>query len=154
MASKTTTSTPVETIEAAAFDEALPTIDDAIDRFIKSVTVTSTHYRYKAIRAIAYQAFTNAIEDGSFDALVDQAINNAGELPAGWGVEAAKSAPAKKTPAAKAKAPAKRATAAARKGATVATTEGVVIAQQRHVDVKPAAKRTAAKSTPAAEARA
>lgn len=159
MASKTTTSTPVETIEAAAFDEAMPAINDALDRFIKSVTVTSTHYRYKAIRAIAYQAFTNAIEDGSFDALVDQAINNAGELPAGWGVEAAKPAakkpaPAAKAPAAKAKAPAKRATAAARKGATVAATEGVVIAQQRHVDVKPAAKRTAAKSTPAAEARA
>ncbi|WP_417554305.1 hypothetical protein [Microbacterium sp.] len=129
MASKrTTTSTPVETIEAAAFDEALPAINDALDRFIKSVTVTSTHYRYKAIRAIAFQAFTNAIEDGTFDALVDQAIANAGDLPAGWGVEAAaakkpaaKPAPAKKTAAAKApaksgpaapvkKAPAQRAT--------------------------------------------
>ncbi|WP_298860812.1 hypothetical protein [uncultured Microbacterium sp.] len=86
MASKrATTSTPVETIEAAAFDEALPAINDALDRFIKSVTVTSTHYRYKAIRAIAFQAFTNAIEDGTFDALVDQAIANAGDLPAGWG---------------------------------------------------------------------
>lgn len=140
MASKrTTTSTPVETIEAAAFDEALPTIDDAIDRFIKSVTVTSTHYRYKAIRAIAYQGFTNAIEDGNFDALVDQAINNAGELPAGWGVETAKPAPAKKpVPAAKKATPVKR-------GSTVATAEGVVIAEQRHIDAtaaRPAAKRT------------
>lgn len=145
MASKRTTSTPVETVEAAAFDEALPAINDALDRFIKSVTVTSTHYRYKAIRAIAFQAFTNAIEDGTFDALVDQAINNAGELPAGWGVEAAKPA-AKKPAPAKAKAPAKRTPAAAKKatpakrtatkrGSTVATAEGVVIAQQRHVSI-------------------
>lgn len=149
MASKNTT---VETVEAAQFDEALPAINDALDRFIKSVTVTSTHYRYKAIRAIAFQAFTNAIEDGTFDALVEQAINNAGNLPTGWGVEAAG---AQRGPRSAAKKPAARkAKAAPIKGATVATAEGVVIAEQRHIDAT-AAKRTrkaAATSTPAAKA--
>ena len=147
MASKNTT---VETIEAAQFDEAEPIVYAAITRMMEAHGITMQHARYKAIRAIAYQAFVNAIEDGSFDALVDQAIDNAGNLPTGWKLAnitpAAPKAPAAK-PAVKKAAPAKRAT----KGSTVATKEGVVIAEQRHVNAKPAAKRT---RKPAAKAEA
>lgn len=68
--------------------------------------------------------------------LTQRAIGNVDNLPTGWTVNAPKRAPkpqrarkadAKPAPAAKAKTPAK-------KGSTVATAEGVVIAQQRHVE--------------------
>lgn len=93
-------------------------INDGIARFIEETGIDGQKARYKAQRAIAFQAFLNAIGTDEFDQLVDEAIANADELPAGWGLErtaAAKDedeAPAK--PKAKsAKRPAKAAAKAA-----------------------------------------
>lgn len=36
------------------------------------------------MRAIAWQAFTESIEAGGFDALVERASANVGSLPSGW----------------------------------------------------------------------
>ncbi|MGM7699431.1 hypothetical protein [Microbacterium sp. A84] len=81
MASKRTT---VETTEAAQFDEALPIVTEAISQVMEAHSITVQKARYKAMRAIAYQAFVNAIEAGTFDELVEQAIGNVGSLPSGW----------------------------------------------------------------------
>jgi hypothetical protein len=43
--------------------------------------------RYKAMRAIAYQAFSEAIERGDFESLVDRALANLDSLPRGWEIE-------------------------------------------------------------------
>ena len=100
-------------------------IEAGISRLTESVTVNGQHFRYKAMRAIAYQAFIEAIDTGEFDGLVDRAISNADDLPRGWELEPAsakaekptkKATPAKKAPAEKKapaakKAPAKKATA-------------------------------------------
>jgi hypothetical protein len=89
-------------------------INTAITRVLESTSVTGQHNRYKAMRAIAYQAFSNAIDEGTFDDLVDEAIANVDALPAGWEVERVAKveakAPAKKSakPAAE-KAPVKKA---------------------------------------------
>lgn len=98
-------------------------ISDGIVRVVEATGVDVQKNRYKAMRAIAFQAFSEAIESGDFEALVERAIQNADSLPAGWGLErtvaeekaAAKAAPAKKAAAAKpaTKAPAKRTTKAA-----------------------------------------
>lgn len=155
---------PVETTEAAAFDEALSTIEEAIQEVVNTFGVTVQRARLKGIRALAYQAFVESIEAGDFEALTKRAIGNVGNLPNGWTVTPPKAAP---------KAPRKRATAAedapaekpaapvakprtrtapkptsqtnvqkaaatrkprATKGSTVATKEGVIIAEQRHVN--------------------
>lgn len=111
---------------AAALDEELeanePTakqiINEGITRAVESLGVDLQKSRYKAMRAIAFQAFLEAIESGDFDRLVDDAVANSDELPSGWEVErqeVAEAAPAKKAPAKKApakKAPAKKAPAA------------------------------------------
>ncbi len=106
MASKRTT---VETTEAAAFDEAQPIIAEGITRVMEAHGITMQHARYKAMRAIAFQAFVNAIEAGTFDDLVEQAIDNAGNLPTGWKLEGITAAPSSK-PAVKKAAPAKGST--------------------------------------------
>jgi ribosomal protein L12E/L44/L45/RPP1/RPP2 len=89
-------------------------INTGITQVLESSGIDVQHSRYKAMRAIAYQAFVNAIEDGSFDELVEQAIANADDLPSGWELERAAKVEAEK-PAPKAvkatKAPAKKATA-------------------------------------------
>lgn len=87
-----------------------------IDAFVGKAGLDGGHHRYKAIRAIAYQAFSEAVDAGDFDGLVSRALKNADSLPIGWGLERsvaaekpapkAKAAPAKK---AAAKAPAKAA---------------------------------------------
>jgi len=86
MASKRTTVKPTE---AAAFDEAEPIVYTGITRMMEAHGITVQHARYKAMRAIAYQAFVNAIEAGTFDELVELAITNAGNLPRGWELERA-----------------------------------------------------------------
>lgn len=91
MASKRTT---VETTEAATFDESLPLITEAITQVMEAHGITVQKARYKAMRAIAYQAFVNAIEAQSFDDLVEQAISNAGNLPSGWELQRTAEAPA------------------------------------------------------------
>lgn len=84
-------------------------INEGISRFLDGAGLDVQHARYKVMRAIAYQAFVNAIEEGTFDELVDEAIANAGDLPSGWELErvAKDEAPAK--PAKATKAPAKTA---------------------------------------------
>ncbi|MFJ6550026.1 hypothetical protein [Microbacterium sp. NPDC091676] len=113
---------PVETTEAAQFDEALPAIEAAIQQVVDTFGVTVQRARLKGIRALAYQALLESIEAGDLEALTHRAIANAGSLPNGWMVTPSKRAP---KPARKPR---------ASKGSTVATEEGVVIAEQRHVD--------------------
>jgi len=137
---------PVETVEAAAFDEALEPIEAAIQQVVDTFGVTVQRARLKGIRALAYQALVESIEAGDLEALTQRAIANAGSLPNGWTVNPPKRAPkperkprttkpeAKPTSQTKVqKAVATRKPRAA-KGSTVATAEGVIIAEQRHVD--------------------
>lgn len=113
------TKAAVEEVEETEVVEAEQTpkqvINEGISRVLESAGIGVQHARYKAMRAIAYQAFVNAIEDGSFEDLVDQAIANADELPSGWELErpAKEDEPVKKTAT---KAPAK--TAARKPAAT------------------------------------
>ena len=96
-------------------------INAGIDKAVEALGADGGHHRYKVIRAVAFQAFSNAIEDGTFDDLVDEAVKNSDDLPAGWGLERsvaaekpapkAKATPASKPAAAK-KAPAANATPA------------------------------------------
>lgn len=118
-ARKSTRSTaPVEEIEAdevTAEPTAKQLINAGIDRVVEATGVDSQKARYKAMRAIAFTAFIQAIEDGTFDDLVESAIAEADNLPTGWQLERSvaaekpvKAASAKKAPA---KAAAKPATA-------------------------------------------
>jgi len=97
-------------------------VNEGILAVIEAHGIDVQKNRYKAMRAIAWQAFVESIEAGDFDGLVDRDIANVDELPTGWEIEkpaheepkpVAKAAPAKKAPAAKATAekpaPAKRA---------------------------------------------
>ena len=94
-------------------------INDGIARFIEETGMDGQKARYKAQRAIAFQAFLEAIDADDFDALVDRAVAGADELPAGWGLERTVAEPKEEAPAKpKAKAAAKKApakTAAAKK---------------------------------------
>lgn len=86
-------------------------INEGIVAVIEATGIDVQKNRYKAMRAIAFQAFSEAIEAGDFDALVERAIANVDDLPSGWEIErVAAEAPAKPTP--KAKAPVKKAPAA------------------------------------------
>lgn len=108
-------------------EEAQPTtkqiVNAGIDRALEAIGTDVQKNRYKVMRAIAFQAFTEAIEADDFEGLVDRAIANVDDLPSGWEIERpvkdaapAKAAPAKKAPAkAAAKPAAKPATATARK---------------------------------------
>lgn len=135
---------PIETVEAATFDEALPTIEEAIQQVVDTLGVTVQRARLKSIRAMAYQALVESIEAGALGALTQCAIANVDHLPTGWTINAPKRAPKPpRTPKAEAqltsqsnvqKAAATKTSRTARKGSTVATTEGVIIAEQRHVD--------------------
>lgn len=147
MASRTTAPKslkPITTVEAATFDEALPTIEAAIQQVVDTFGVTVQRARLKGIRALAYQALVESIEAGDLEALTQRAIGNVGNLPTGWTVNAPKRAPKpSRTPKVEAKptsqsnvlkAAATKKPRTARKGSTVATAEGVVIAEQRQVD--------------------
>lgn len=125
MATKRTASTKAAVLEDEAVDEVEETttepsvkqlINEGIVKVIDATGIDVQKNRYKAMRAIAFQAFSEAIANGDFDRLVDEAIANIDELPAGWEIErVAKDEPkpvkATKAPAAKAT-PAKRATPA------------------------------------------
>lgn len=99
-----TVETEVETTEAPE-PTTKQVIGDGIARVIEATGIDVQKNRYKAMRAIAFQAFSEAIEAGDFDALVDRALENIDELPSGWEIE--RSA----TDAAPAPAPAKKAAA-------------------------------------------
>lgn len=140
---------PVATVEQATADEALETIEAAIQQVVDTFGVTVQRARLKGIRALAYQALVESIEAGDLDALTQRAIANVGNLPLGWGIARAQRAPKGdvKPRAAKAEAEVKptsqtriqKAAATkkprATKGSTVATAEGVVIAEQQHIDL-------------------
>lgn len=89
-------------------------VKDGIDTFVEKSGIDGGHHRYKAIRAIAYQAFTEAVEAGDFDDLVTRALKNADSLPTGWGLERSVAAEKPAPKAKAAKAPAKKAAPAAR----------------------------------------
>lgn len=109
----------IEEVEEEVTAEATPKqiVNEAIGRVVESLGIDVQKNRYKAMRAIAFQAFVEAIENDDFDRLVDDAIANVDNLPSGWEIErsAKDEAPAKpaakKAPVAK-KAPAAKATAA------------------------------------------
>lgn len=116
MARSTKAAVLEETVEEEVTAEATPKqiINEGIGRVIEATGIDVQKNRYKAMRAIAYQAFVNAIEDGTFDDLVTEAIANVDDLPSGWEIEKPEAAPVTKAPAKKApakaaaKAPAKR----------------------------------------------
>jgi hypothetical protein len=64
-------------------------VNEAIGLVVEATGIDVQKSRYKAMRAIAWQAFVEAIEAGDFDALVRRAITNVVSLPSGWGIEVA-----------------------------------------------------------------
>ncbi|AVJ49241.1 hypothetical protein SEA_ERLA_39 [Microbacterium phage Erla] len=101
-----------EVVETESTEPTLKQIvNEGIVKVIDATGIDIQKNRYKAMRAIAWQAFVEAIEGDDFEGLVDRAIANVDELPTGWEIEkpageepkpVAKTAPAKKAPAAKA----------------------------------------------------
>jgi hypothetical protein len=108
-----TKSAPAEetVVETADAPTVKSQINDGITAVVEATGVDSQKARYKAMRAIAYVAFAKAVEDGTFDDLVQEAIDGANDLPTGWQLERSVAAekPAPKAKAAPAKAPAKTA---------------------------------------------
>lgn len=72
-------------------------IEAGISRFVEETSINNQKARYKAQRAIAFQAFKELVEAGEFDALVDRALENIAELPSGWTLDAAPTKKTKKT---------------------------------------------------------
>lgn len=108
------TAEEVETAETAA-PTTKQVIGEGIARVIEVTGIDVQKNRYKAMRAIAFQAFQESIESGDFDALVDRALENIDSLPAGWEIE--RSATDTPAPAPVKKAAAKPATKVATKPA-------------------------------------
>jgi hypothetical protein len=113
MATKSTTKAAAETEAAEVETEAELTtkqvISEGIARVIEATGIDVQKNRYKAMRAIAFEAFAQAIEAGTFDDLVDSAIANVDELPSGWEIERVEKTEAPAKPATKKAAPAKAA---------------------------------------------
>lgn len=118
MATNDTPATEVEkTTEVVSIDR--PSIQELVNagiaQVIEATGIDVQKNRYKAMRAIAWQAFSEAVEAGTFEEVVDRAIANVDKLPSGWEIKKpahTKEAPAKATetktaPAAKT-APARR----------------------------------------------
>jgi hypothetical protein len=97
MATKRTTPAPVEQ-PAAEATEPTPQqiVNDGISRVIAAHGVGTQKSRYKAMRAIAWQAFVESIDAGDFDTLVERAVANAAQLPTGWELARPTAAPAPK----------------------------------------------------------
>ncbi len=148
MVTKTPTTETLKPVEEAFMSDLLEAIDAGIKHVSATHSVNIQKDRYKSMRAIAFQAFSEYFEAGTFEELVERASANVGNLPSGWMLtaEAEKArkagkpvvktpakAPVRTAPAATAKKPAsaKRTT---RKGSTVATPESVIIAEERHVE--------------------
>jgi len=87
MATKRTTTAPVETITSAAATP-LQAVNAGIITVIEATRIDAQKSRYKAMRAIAYQAFTESIKAGDYEALVQRAIANVDALPSGWEIKA------------------------------------------------------------------
>jgi hypothetical protein len=111
-------------VETATEPSVKQTVNAGIARVAEELGVEAKD-RYKVQRAIGFIAMQQAIEDGTFDELLDATVAGVADLPAGFGLErtvAAPKAPAKAKAAPKAvakKAPAKStAKATARKRPT------------------------------------
>ena len=103
----------VEVVETVFTPKSV--INEGVLKVIEATGVDTQKARYKAMRAIAYQAFLEAIEGDDFDGLVDRAIAGADELPTGWTLERAAKAEVAEKPEAKPtarKAPARKPAAA------------------------------------------
>lgn len=115
MATKTTTIKDIETVEQAEAAELLDIVDAGIKAIVATHSINIQKNRYKAMRAIAWQAFVESIEAGDFDALVERASATVGTLPSGWEIKVPEKAAPAPEPAAKkpvaAKAPVKTTTA-------------------------------------------
>ena len=72
-------------------------IEAGISKFVEATGLDNQKARYKAQRAIAFQAFSELVESGEFDALIDRALENINELPSGWTISGRAGKPAKKT---------------------------------------------------------
>lgn len=113
MATKNTAAVLDEELETAEAEQTPKQIvNEGIDRVLEATGIDVQKGRYKAMRAIAYQAFLESIESDDFDGLVERAIANSGDLPSGWELEKgeteAKPAPKKAAAKPAAKAPAKK----------------------------------------------
>lgn len=106
MATKKSTIKDIETVEQAEAAELLDTVSAGIMRVIEAHGINVQKNRYKAMRAIAWQAFIESIEAGDFEALVERASSNVSTLPSGWEIVAPNGTPAVVKPAVKT--PAKR----------------------------------------------
>lgn len=84
MATKNTNAAPDKTADLTPQQ----VVNEGILKVVAATGVDVQKNRYKAMRAIAWQAFANAIEAGTFNKLVEQAIVNVGALPSGWEIEA------------------------------------------------------------------
>lgn len=101
-----------ETVEETTVEQTpKQIINEGISTFLEGAGLDVQHARYKVMRAIAFQAFSDRIDEGTFDQLVEDAIANADSLPSGWELERsakeeaakpAKAKPAAKAPAARA----------------------------------------------------
>lgn len=94
-ASAKKTATKPAAKKAQPVDENKAAIESGISLVVDKLGLDNQKSRYKAQRAIAYQAFVEAIEAGEFPDLVERAIANADELPTGWTVGGRAAAPAK-----------------------------------------------------------
>ena len=117
-ARKSTKSAPaveVDEVEETTAELTLKqTINAGIARVAEELGVEAKD-RYKVQRAIGIIAMQQAIEDGTFEDLLDATVTGAADLPAGFGLErpAASEKPAPKAKATAKAAPAKKAPAKA-----------------------------------------
>lgn len=84
-----TKNTAVGTVEVVTIDgpSTLELVNAGIAQVIEVTGIDVQKNRYKAMRAIAFQAFAEAIENGTFESLVDRALANIDSLPSGWEIQ-------------------------------------------------------------------
>lgn len=93
-----TENTASVTVQAVTIDgpSILEIVNAGIAQVIEVTGIDVQKNLYKAMRAIAYRAFAEAIERDDFESLVDRALANVDSLPRGWEIERpAKVAPVK-----------------------------------------------------------
>lgn len=91
-----------KTLEQANRPALQQLVNRSIDEVIDATGIDGQKNRYKAMRAIAWQAFVESINAGDFDTLVKRAIAKVDDLPSGWEIHAPPKRPALKAPAEKA----------------------------------------------------
>jgi hypothetical protein len=96
---KSTKAAVLEVDTAEVEVTAKSVINEGIARVIEATGIDVQKNRYKAMRAIAFEAFAQAIKAGDFDALVNRAIANVDQLPSGWEIKAPVAVAPKPTPA-------------------------------------------------------